>query len=375
MTTSQQLQLVYPSLAATTVDAQHAKEARLGKRAAAATDTLAPAPKQAKLTALGTRAALPQPKKQTPDYLKIMAEAFASAYTAMVKNEQARTVDLTKLQQLDQTMADLVLKKTNIAITKEKKELEKAQKIQWEMKEYQEHSSFLSDLMLGLGIALTVVTVISALFDAGASLALVPEEIAADGAAAGGEAAGEAAAEAGGEAGGEAADGAVSGADAVAEESFEMEADVAEGSEDIEGAQNAAKEAGDTTKAEGGLQKYARLWQTFREGTKVGKTTSRLLKIATAGAFASPMVMNAIAQFKIAGYKEGLATSQKAIGKEFATTKLYGAYLQWYQQLVGRSSGITQDLAQELGNTIEVAGNTINGYAQIARGMGQSRRA
>jgi len=355
----------------------------LSKQISRTQDTIAAAQKQEKKQVqVGQRPSLPPSgKSKNPNYLAIVAEAFSKAFDAMSQGTIQQVKSYADLQQLDETMSQSVLLSTKHAIDKEQKQI----KLASEVKAYQEKTAkedkIFGDIMLVLGIVIILATVVSAIFDAGASLAAVPEEAALVGGEAGAEAGMEAGADAGMEAGDIEMDTFSSSIDEEGGETGEVD----EGGE-TDGAQ--ATDSTETTDTQETNQADQTERQTTNELDQSNEENSKsedsfkkkalkwlgkkALHFTAAFGFAAPMLMRGIQGLKTAGMLQKTAAAQKEVGAALSTMQQNNAYFQFYQQLLQRASGVVTEETNDASQVTETFGQIANAYQQISYGLANS---
>lgn len=358
---------------------QYSSDQILQKEISRTQDTIDSAQKREKKQQVnvGQRPSLPPAGKSgDTQYLMIVAEAFSKSFQAMSEGTIQQAKAYADLQQLDETMSQSVLQTTKIAIDKEEKQMKMASAVEAYQKKCAKEDKIFGDVMLAIGIVLIVATVVSAIFDAGASLAAVPEEVAAVGAEAGGEAAAEAGGEIGADLGDVEMDTFVDSS--MDEEDIEPEinegenatGEITEGvdSTETQGANEANQtERSTTDELDQSNKDESKSEDSFKK--KVGK---KLLHMAVAAGFGAPMLMQGLQGLKTASMQEDLATTQKQVGAALATLQQNNSYFQFYQQILQQAGGVVQEETNDASQVVETFGSIANAYQQISYGLSSS---
>jgi|GEM_PF-5462114 len=310
----------------------HASQSNRGIKGSKSLDTVVSAAQiQAKQAAASlVRPTLPSPAPIVPaDQLMIIAAAFCEAYSAMNQSVISGAQDLTKLQELDQTQAEMILKKTTDAINKQ----EALVKEQADLSAYQASAgkteSICSWTMFAAGIALVIGTAIFGIFTGGAADALIPEEMELMEM-------------------GEGAD--EIGADLSDIEIDDEPSDVDGGSHDLDG--NSISDA------------QSESW---------GKYFSKLgLKLGFSAGLSSPLLVKGVFGLKIAARLQALSDSQKIVGNALAAVSSNNMYFQFLQQLMQREAGVTNEEVSDASEVIKVFTDLTEGIRGISYNLSQS---
>lgn len=357
---------------------QYSSDQILQKEISRTQDTIDSAQKREKKQQVnvGQRPSLPPAGKSgNTQYLMIVAEAFSKSFQAMSEGTIQQAKSYADLQQLDETMSQSVLQSTKIAIDKEEKEMKMASAVQAYQKKCAKEDKIFGDVMLAIGIVLIVATVVSAIFDAGASLAAVPEEVAAVSTEAGGEAA----AEAGGEIGAQSLEDVETDTfvDSSMDEDVDPEIDEGEGenttSQINEGTDSAdtqgTNEANQTERSETDELDQSNKDESKSEDSFKKKVGKKLMHMAVAAGFGAPMLMQGLQGLKTASMQEDVATTQKQVGAALATLQENNSYFQFYQQVLQQAGGVVQEETNDSSQVVETFGSIANAYQQISYGL------
>lgn len=361
-------------------------------------DTLAPSLVSSKESKhLSERPQLPKGTSNHPDALAILAVAFGQAFSSMKNALVTQTDDYAKLQALDQTMSQSILQSTAQAISKELDELNTEQQLQEEMKKADLASEILGGwmgdaanwiddkvigtlfgaaiphddmkwVMLGIGVGVMVITIVSSFLDGGASLAAVPEEgelLLDEGTAAGFE---------------------TLGSDAIpledmSEDAMADEVEDGEGLGSLEGINNPVlKDMGDGEEGME-LQDMTSTDRTVvRDLTKTSEENNqseslwkkggkRVLQMATGVVFGSPMLVNGIMSLVVSDKLNDVSAAQKSVGTAIAVMQENNMFFQFYQQLVKREGNVVEEEANNASEAVSTLGNIFDGWRQISYGV------
>jgi hypothetical protein len=358
--------------------------------AAVASDSILSSEKEANLDASPVSQApvLPKAIPSTPDYLRNLTQAFCQVYSTMAITTMSQTNDLTKLQQLDQDMSECVLESTNKSIQAEKDNFSKQQQIVDEQAKDKKIDEALKIASYVIGGVLLALTIASAIIDLGASLAAVPEEITIEMTEMGG---GEALADSTldmssnlenigtnsledsqsivseGEGGVGSVDS--EGSIQLMEESEET---VGENSEDEiteEQSENETKK--ESIKSDNENGKSENNWKKAQRTLK-NKWFTRGVGVMGSASFATPMIYQGITTMILGKFQEQFAASKKQVGQAIANLNSNNMFFQFYQQLVRRECGVTQDFTSQLSDVVQIASCVMNAYHQIPVSLAQT---
>lgn len=328
--------------------------------------------------------ALPAPQKSgNQQYLMIVAKAFADAFNSMDQGIIQGTKNYAKLQAFNETCSKAVLESTVNVIHKE----EHQAKLTKEITEYQKKVAKTDKVMFIVSIvvsaAMFLATVGSMVFTAGATAALLPEEMELEMTEMGATAAPEiqsstSSIESGAEDIGSSAD--QSGSSEETGNVEEPEISIQKDSVSNEEAQNIAKQTEKTVeKSESKLS---------TENTKSADATSRTQKIlesrsgkvlkfmgkqsmkAGLGAvLGMPTLIEGIFSLSLHGKYKDLANAQGSTGTAMAQMQDINMIAQFYQQLTQRLGNTLQSETSGAGDVVSTYSDIVNAYRQITYGL------
>lgn len=290
----------------------------------------------------GARPTLAQPgKSKNPDYLAILAHAFSKAFDSMAEGAIAQTKNYADLQEFDETMSQCVLQSTNIAITKQQKQIKLAAEVQAYQMKIQRADAILGYVLLGIGIVVTVVSLgISAAAEFPLLAAGVGEEI--------GDGMG----------------------DAIELDTFSdlSESDPIEMEEEEDPINNPNNtdnpvnnnptEVENANNSEESAKKRILKW--------LGRKT---LHMAASVGFGSPMLINGIEGLKTAEMLNQVAKAQLEVGNALSIMQTNNMYFQFYQQLLQLSGGVAREETNDASQVVETFSDITSGYKQITNGL------
>lgn len=313
--------------------------------------------KKEKVDVSGNRVVLPAPKTpNSANALEILGVAFAKAYTAMSQGTVNQAQSYAQLQQLNQTMSQSVLDMTQINIEKEQKEMKTADEIQKFQTERAAQIGTMSKVLMWLGIGIMAIimiaTVVSSVFDFGASDAALPEEIEMT------EMLAEGGSDLASDVGGDVA------SDVSSDVASDVASDIAEDTTtDVteEATQETTTETATNTETEAS------------EGTsKLKSFMMKALKFAFGATMASPMLITGITQLQLRDKLLNLKTAQEELGTAMAQMEKTNGTYQFYQQLLSQQSGIINEEAKDASEVVQTFADITNAYKQISYGLAQA---
>lgn len=384
-------------------ESQQEQEARKGSLASQI-DTISKATKKEAIVASQVsshRVELPAPKPQGGDYLEALAKGFSSVYSCLSQTTESQTSSFAQLQELDQSMSKAVNDSIQNSITKSNDEFQKQQAIQKAIKEQADQQGLLNKICYGIGAVLIAITVVSAICDAGASFAAVPEELElVDLPAAGAAGSGNAASSAG-ELSSFMSNVDMDDPDALAQpmeesnlSSNNLDSDVDEETDDVDSRVQKSMEDTDRMMEKDPdqltdqqqydeMQKDSSLksndeniksennWEKARKVFR-NKWMKRCVGLGGVAVSATPQGMHAFFLFQQASFKKTLAKAQTDLGTALARVQENNMYFQFYQQLVQRQSGIVQQFAGELSDVVSTVSDIMSAYRQIPTTLAQA---
>jgi hypothetical protein len=332
---------------------------------------------------------VPAPSGNPDQALAYLVNAFAGTFTAMGNATSTEVNGLGQMQQLDQTMSQIVVASTNEAIATQLTALNLSAAINDQIAKIQAEANGVDKWLTWVGFGLVIaVTILASIPSGGATDALLPEEV--------GGAAGDLAPIELGEIGAGAGAG-VGDISTVAEGEAALQSVEADAASDVaaddsvaadnDGAAQAKNAAKATPKEdEGGIK-------TIRNGDQVkqvrfGKSNlltkmfdeiglspsnaeratvwfKRAMSITGSGMCALPMMLQGAASIKVGEAQEELAKTQALVGPACATMQNNSMYFQFYQQLNKRQGDMVQSLVDQAGDVITLIGGIMSGYGQI----------
>lgn len=335
----------------------------LKKEISSTLDTVSAAEKQKEKqqAQVGQRPSLPPSgKSQDPNYLAIVAEAFSKAFDSMSQGTIQQIKQYTDLQQLDETMSQSVLRSTQLAINKELKEIKLSAEVHAYQEKVEKKDKILGYVMLGIGIALILATVISCAFDAGVSAGLIPEEIT-----------------------GFFGAGAEMTPEEIEMDTFADSSDLTDTSdlddedvdpETVENTESQNTSSQDTQNTQQARETSNDLDKSNEENSKSEdslkkKIGKKLLQVVIGAGFGSPMLVQGIQGLKTSGMLKDTAQAQQQVGEALSVMQQNNAYFQFYQQLLQQTSGVAQEETNDSSQVIETFGDITNAYQQISYGL------
>ncbi len=286
--------------------------------------------------------ALPPPKStkdlEGQSQLEQLAEDFAKFYTMMAKSAQLQTLGLSDEIEYVQESNKYSMAAAQTAISKQEKLLKEqttAQDKEAKMQKTESALKIATWVVTGIVIGLTI---LSAAFTFGASLAAVPEEMELGAVAIGGEEAATEGASVAAEEGISAAaeEGAAEGTSAgmTSVEGLGVSADYGSSLAD-EAAMDAMDDVGDST-----VQKIAQALK--------GKLLKMLMSFAVTGTQVASQSNEAAADFTTANYDTKIAGAERALGSATGEFKMTSSYNQFWQNQLGRSSESVTNISKTL---------------------------
>ncbi len=308
----------------------------------------------------------PSKSKIPKNDLAILAAAFVKAFMAMDNGIITQTKEYASMQKLDETEAHIVLQSSTNAINKEKHAEKIAAKIAKYEKQQAKDEKIFGWVMFGLGIALILATVVSAVFTFGASLVALSAETEF-----------------------EMADLSLTTIDLVGDEegiAFDAPTDTGE-LDDTESTdptnymgktaeimdstgnptyENTEEEV--TSDLDSSNSKNAKSEESF--GKKAAKYLgNKAIHWGAAFGFASPMLWKGISSLKVASGLNKVATAQKNVGIALDALQRNNMYFQFLQQLVQRTGGLIQEEVSDASEVIDTFASITSAYRGIAYGL------
>ncbi len=305
--------------------------------------------------------------KEDVNYLEELAKAFSQIYSTMSKTTVSQSNDLTNIQNVDMSMARAVNDVLTVTINKEEQNYQAYQALENKLTSDQSAESTANTVGIVLGVIFIVLTAASSLLDFGASLGAAAAEAAGLAGEEGGAALGEEGAVEMEEMSGD--DESVNDDDNSVDESStnnntdETNAEQSQQTENSENNQevqekNNLKDSEENSKSSSNFQK-------LRDALK-NKWFKRVVGVGANVAFTLPNILSGIFRMQEAGYNMQLATLQGSLGKEMGLMKETNGFLQYYQQMSQRQTGLeASQFIPELEDVIDTASQIFSTYRQI----------
>ncbi|MEZ5315269.1 MAG: hypothetical protein R3E91_03545 [Chlamydiales bacterium] len=305
------------------------------------------------------RPVLPEASQSSdPNYLGILAEAFSKAFASMSEGSIQQVQSYAELQQLNETISQSVFQSMKLAIDKEEKQINAVSIVNAYQEKCSEVDKVLNWVLFGVGIAMILGTIVSCVFDGGASAAALPEEI---------ELLSDLSVEEIGT-----LDEAV---DAAPEFSENLEI---ESNDAVEIPEENLNIEGESSQQETEINQANRdttneMDRVNREGARSKSNwKKRLLHMLIGAGFGTPSLVKAIQEMKTYDLLKQTADSQKEVGEALAILHQNNLYFQFYQHLVQQTGSVVQEETKNSAELVETFGEITNAYQQISYGLAQA---
>jgi hypothetical protein len=315
------------------------------------------------------RTQLPPPKSKLPiDDMLFLAEAFGEAFASMSKGVRSEATDYSALQQYNETQSSAVLQSSTNAITKEKN----VDSLQADISDFEAKTSsandVLSKIMLGIGIGVTVITIVSGIVDGFVSLAALPAEL--------DELSAEGSAVAGDSLLGDGDDIDLAAADDEPATDDASLSDLEDDSSSERAELDTNKELEESSAAAGKGKKsewqmfkadMKKNWKPFKEDLKVaGKY---FMKFVISTGFSAPLGVKGVTGIILSNKLAALSAAQSDVGNALGIQQSNNMIFQFLQQIIQREGGVAMQEVDNTSEIIDTFSTAMNAYRSVPFGL------
>lgn len=338
-------------VSAVTLSSDVVLETLRGRSTLSTQDTIAAAAAKHKEISIGTPT-LPVAAPRTPDFLDELIKGFCKIYSAMGHSTNSQTEELAQEQTLNLQLSEAVVDNTASNVEKQQNEITTQQQLQAQAAQDDATNSTINEWMLGITIALTVVSLGSALIDAIPVAAEEVTEIEMD------------------EIPSEVDEGTEVNSDTESVNSTEPTSTESP-AETEENVSNKTSERTQNTTSEETSKEVTKgktAWQKLANALK-SKWFQRIAGVTATAAFSSSQVYTGYTKIELSGSQAQLAQMQQDMGASMAVLQENNIYFRWSQQQMQRQGSVVQELTDQLSDVVQIASDTINTYRQISYGL------